>query len=181
MSTFNSTHKEIAMPQLAESLVSATIAKWLKRPGDSVDLYEPICEVITDKVNAEIPSTEEGVMGELLASEGQEVAVGEIICRIAVAGGSGEASAASAPAAQAAQPAAPAPSAPPPAASQAAGAPRRTGDARARYSPAVQALEAQHGLDPAVIPGSGMGGRVTRKDVLRHLEHGGASQAASAA
>lgn len=182
MSTFNSTHKEIAMPQLAESLVSATIAKWLKQPGDSVDLYEPICEVITDKVNAEIPSTEEGVMGELLAAEGQEVAVGEIICRIAVAGG-GEASAAPAavPAAQAAQPAAPAPSAPQPAASQAAGAPRLAGEARARYSPAVQALAAQHGLDPAVIPGSGMGGRVTRKDVLQYLERGGASQAASAA
>lgn len=178
MSTFNSTHKEIAMPQLAESLVSATIAKWLKKPGDSVDLYEPICEVITDKVNAEIPSTEEGVMGELLAGEGQEVAVGEIICRIAVAGGEAPAAV---PAAQAAQPAAPAPSAPQPAVSQTAGAPRLAGEARARYSPAVQALAAQHGLDPAVIPGSGMGGRVTRKDVLRHLEHGGASQAASAA
>lgn len=176
MSTFNSTHKEIAMPQLAESLVSATIAKWLKKPGDSVDLYEPICEVITDKVNAEIPSTEEGIMGELLAAEGQEVAVGEIICRIAVAG---DEAPAAVPAAQAAQPAAPAPSAPQPAASQAAGAPRLTGEARARYSPAVQALAAQHGLDPAVIPGSGMGGRVTRKDVLQYLERGGASQAAS--
>lgn len=76
---------DVAMPQLAESLVSATIAKWLKKPGDPIEQYEPICEVITDKVNAEIPSTMDGVMGEWLAQEGQTVNVGEVICRIATA------------------------------------------------------------------------------------------------
>ncbi|MDO3409565.1 dihydrolipoamide acetyltransferase family protein [Saccharibacillus sp. CPCC 101409] len=191
MSTEHNQPKDIIMPQLAESLVSATIAKWLKQPGESVDMYEPICEVITDKVNAEIPSTEEGVMGELLAGEGQEIAVGEIICRILTAGSGGEAAPAAkdAPAAQAPQPTVP-PAPAPAAASPRPAAPARAGAApqgaaageagamRARYSPAVQALAAQHGLDPAVIPGSGMGGRVTRKDVLRYLEHGGASAAA---
>ncbi|CAM3290712.1 MULTISPECIES: dihydrolipoamide acetyltransferase family protein [Saccharibacillus] len=177
MSTTNTTQKDIAMPQLAESLVSATIAKWLKRPGDTVDLYEPICEVITDKVNAEIPSTEEGVMGELLAAEGQEIAVGEIICRIVTAGAAP--AEAAAPAAQAT---APSPASRPgdTAAPQAASA-GEAGSMRARFSPAVQALAAQHGLDPAVIPGTGMGGRVTRKDVLQYVEHGGASRAAASA
>ena len=80
---------DVTMPQLAESLVSATIAKWLKKPGDSIEQYEPICEVITDKVNAEIPSTLDGVMGDILAQEGQTVNVGDIICRIAVASGKG--------------------------------------------------------------------------------------------
>lgn len=186
MSTSNSTQKEIAMPQLAESLVSATIAKWLKRPGDTVDLYEPICEVITDKVNAEIPSTEEGIMGELLASEGQEIAVGEIICRIVTEGGASDsASVPSAP--QAASGSAPAatPASQTPASRPASPGATASGHAeggmRARYSPAVQALAAQHNLDPAVIPGSGMGGRVTRKDVLQYLERGGASQASAPA
>lgn len=188
MSTTNSTQKEITMPQLAESLVSATISKWLKRPGDTVDLYEPICEVITDKVNAEIPSTEEGVMGELLAAEGQEVAVGEIICRITAAGAPSEnnASEAAAPAQSApAAAAAPSPDRRPASLTGASAAPTAASGGevgmRSRYSPAVQVLAAQHGLDPAVIPGSGMGGRVTRKDVLQYLEHGSASQAASTA
>ncbi|NGZ74199.1 dihydrolipoamide acetyltransferase family protein [Saccharibacillus alkalitolerans] len=184
MSTPNSTQKDIAMPQLAESLVSATIAKWLKRPGDSVDLYEPICEVITDKVNAEIPSTEEGVMGELLAAEGQEIAVGEIICRIVTGGAEAapEAPAAAPQAASGSASAAPRPASPSGASAAPQGAPAGgTGGMRARYSPAVQALAAQHGLDPAVIPGSGMGGRVTRKDVLQYLERGGASRAAEPA
>lgn len=56
---------DVTMPQLAESLVSATIAKWLKQPGETVEQFEPICEVITDKVNAEIPSTLDGIMGDL--------------------------------------------------------------------------------------------------------------------
>ena len=57
---------EIVMPQLAESLVSATIDKWLKQPGESVDMYEPICEIITDKVNAELPSTVQGTLVKIL-------------------------------------------------------------------------------------------------------------------
>ncbi|MEJ8304591.1 dihydrolipoamide acetyltransferase family protein [Saccharibacillus sacchari] len=178
----NSTQKEITMPQLAESLVSATIAKWLKRPGDTVEMYEPICEVITDKVNAEIPSTEEGVMGELLASEGQEIAVGEIICRIVTEGGAADsASMPSVP--QGGSEAAPVATsavqtpAPRPASPGATSSGNAESGMRARYSPAVQALAAQHNLDPAVIPGSGMGGRVTRKDVLQYLERGGATQA----
>ncbi|WP_322905467.1 dihydrolipoamide acetyltransferase family protein [Paenibacillus campi] len=178
---------DISMPQLAESLVSATIAKWLKQPGDAVEQYEPICEVITDKVNAEIPSVMEGTMGELLAAEGQEVAVGEIICRIYGAGSTASAPAASEPAAQPAVPTQ-APAAKVQSQPQSASAPRptTTGTANAsgmagRYSPAVQSLAAEHQLDLSLITGTGAGGRITRRDVLKALENGTAQPAASTA
>ncbi|WP_310550160.1 dihydrolipoamide acetyltransferase family protein [Paenibacillus glufosinatiresistens] len=184
---------DVAMPQLAESLVSATIAKWLKQPGDPVEQYEPLCEVLTDKVNAELPSTVDGVMGEILAAEGQTVAVGDIICRIAVPvpAASGPAAA---PAGAASAPVTPAQNAPAgaarpagrPAGAAYAPAPDPSAPMRARYSPAVQSLAAQHGIDLAAVPGTGLGGRVTRKDVLAYLAEGpspaaGQPQAASPA
>ncbi|KKO52061.1 dihydrolipoamide acetyltransferase family protein [Paenibacillus sp. DMB20] len=148
---------DVAMPQLAESLVSATIAKWLKKPGDRIEQYEPICEVMTDKVNAEIPSTMDGIMGEILAEEGRTVSVGEIICRI-------RAEASVAP-----ETAAPVQSRP--VSSQ---VPAAVGELmRARYSPAVQSLAAEHGIDLSRVTGTGMGGRITRKDVLMFIEQGG--------
>ncbi|GGH25001.1 dihydrolipoamide acetyltransferase family protein [Paenibacillus segetis] len=157
---------DVTMPQLAESLVSATIGKWLKKPGDSVEQFEPICEVITDKVNAEIPSTMDGIMGELLAEEGQEIKVGTVICRIettdagvdlisddkssdvndnARVSNSGIATDQS---------------------------------QRSRYSPAVQTLAAQHGINLQNVPGTGLGGRITRKDVLAYIDGGGAAPSA---
>ncbi|WP_339310473.1 dihydrolipoamide acetyltransferase family protein [Paenibacillus sp. FSL M7-0896] len=177
----NTTLTDVIMPQLAESLVSATIGKWLKQPGDSIEQYEPICELITDKVNAELPATVDGTMAELLAEEGQTVSVGEIIARIAVAGSAAPAAAAPSPAASGD---APTPAAAPAAASgtapQAAHAaarppmPAAAYDAaapmRARYSPAVQTLAAEHGINLAAVPGTGLGGRITRKDVLTFLE-----------
>ncbi|GGA22579.1 dihydrolipoamide acetyltransferase family protein [Paenibacillus physcomitrellae] len=164
---------EVVMPQLAESLVSATIGKWLKKPGDPVEAYEPICEVITDKVNAEIPSTIDGVMGEVRASEGEVIAVGEVICVIEIAGeaeGAGTAAGNSA-GATAISDAVQADS------SAQTGLPAAAGDQsqRARYSPAVQTLAAEHNIDLRQVAGSGMGGRITRKDVLAYIEHGGAN------
>ncbi|MBY0010342.1 dihydrolipoamide acetyltransferase family protein [Paenibacillus typhae] len=162
---------DVVMPQLAESLVSATIGKWLKQPGDRVEEYEPICDLITDKVNAELPSTVEGTLVELLAEEGQVISVGEVIARIAVAGAAGSSAPAAGTAPQAA--AAPAPAAPvrPAALSlSAADAPMRS-----RYSPAVQTLAAEHRIDLSAVPGTGLGGRITRKDVLAYLENGGAA------
>ncbi|WP_136606273.1 dihydrolipoamide acetyltransferase family protein [Paenibacillus dokdonensis] len=157
---------DVVMPQLAESLVSATIAKWLKQPGEKVEQYEPICEVLTDKVNAEIPSTVDGVMAELIAEEGQKVGVGEIICRMAVAG--------QAPAPAQTQPHQESPSNAP------AG---NTGDQsmRSRYSPAVQSLAAEHGVNLSAVQGTGMGGRITRKDVLAFVEKGGNGSPSAAA
>ena len=72
----------IVMPQFAESVVSATIGKWLKQPGDRVEEYEPLCEVITDKVTAELPSTAAGVLLEIVVAEGETVEVGSVICYI---------------------------------------------------------------------------------------------------
>ncbi|NMO96902.1 dihydrolipoamide acetyltransferase family protein [Paenibacillus lemnae] len=150
---------EVAMPQLAESLVSATIGKWLKKPGDRIEQYEPICEVLTDKVNAEIPSTLDGVMGEILAAEGVTVSVGDIICLIDAESHEAELS----PAVEKAQDIG--------SVSQAT-----TGkdvSMRTRYSPAVQSLAAQHDLNLNDIKGSGLGGRITRKDVLAFVEQRG--------
>ncbi|QSF43589.1 dihydrolipoamide acetyltransferase family protein [Paenibacillus tianjinensis] len=166
---------DVIMPQLAESLVSATIGKWLKKPGDLVEQYEPLCDLITDKVNAELPSTVEGTLVELLAEEGQTVSVGEIIARIAVAAPAGS----SAPAASAAPQAASAASAPstPAAPGRPAALAPSAADApmRSRYSPAVQTLAAEHRIDLGAVPGTGLGGRITRKDVLMFLENGGAA------
>lgn len=153
---------DVVMPQLAESLVSATIAKWLKQPGDKVEQYEPICEVVTDKVNAEIPSTIDGVMAEWVAEEGQKVAVGEVICRMAVEG----------------QAAAPIQHHQAQQDTQTNAAVELTGDQsmRSRYSPAVQSLAAEHGVNLSMVQGTGMGGRITRKDVLAFVEKGGAGR-----
>ncbi|WIV18029.1 dihydrolipoamide acetyltransferase family protein [Paenibacillus polygoni] len=160
---------EVVMPQLAESLVSATIAKWLKKPGDRVEQYEPICEVITDKVNAEIPSTVEGIMGELTAEEGQTVGVGELICRMEVHAAAGTGivgdTSETSTSDQVAQTA------------STAGA--MEGSMRNRYSPAVQSLAAEHGIDLSQVPGTGMNGRITRKDVLRFVESGNTQQQTS--
>lgn len=157
----NQKFTDMVMPQLAESLVSATIAKWLKQPGDKVEQYEPICEVITDKVNAEIPSTVDGIMGEWVAEEGQTVAVGEVICRIAAAGAAG------APAEE--WPQAEPHTTPAPVQAEASG----DQSMRGRYSPAVQSLAAEHGVNLSAVQGTGMGGRITRKDVLAYIENGG--------
>lgn len=163
---------DVIMPQLAESLVSATIGKWLKQPGDPVEAYEPLCELITDKVNAELPSTVDGVMGELLAEEGEVVNVGEVICRIV------EPVSASAPSQNDTAIAASNVS------NEAAGHNKSTANSgetmRARYSPAVQTLAAEHNIDLTLVTGTGMGGRITRKDVLSFIEGGGAAAAASA-
>ncbi|WP_336780705.1 dihydrolipoamide acetyltransferase family protein [Paenibacillus illinoisensis] len=163
---------EVIMPQLAESLVSATIGKWLKKPGDRVEQYEPICEVITDKVNAEIPSTVDGIMGDLLVEEGTTIAVGEAICRMQVAAADDEQVAEQVT--QVSQqnnaqqgsvtPAGHDPNQP----------------MRNRYSPAVQSLAAEHGLNLQAIQGTGAGGRITRKDVLAIIAQGGQTSIPSA-
>lgn len=155
---------EIVIPQLAESLVSATIGKWLKQPGDYVEQYEPICELITEKVNAELPSTVEGTLLELLVPEGETVPVGTAVAVIAEKGAASGDTGTAAPApAQAAEPAASAPSA--------------DGSMRGRYSPAVQQLAAKYGIHLQELTGTGLGGRITRKDVLRYIEQGPAASA----
>ncbi|MGO4731735.1 dihydrolipoamide acetyltransferase family protein [Paenibacillus sp. 2KB_22] len=170
---------EVIMPQLAESLVSATIGKWLKKPGDRVEQYEPICEVITDKVNAEIPSTVDGIMGDLLVEEGTTIAVGEAICRMQVAASDEEAAEQVTQVSQQQEHVQQHVSHTPVAASNTAGHDPNQ-PMRNRYSPAVQSLAAEHGLNLQSIQGTGAGGRITRKDVLAFVAQGGNAAGSSA-
>ena len=180
----------VNMPQLGESVTEGTIAKWLKQPGEPVAKYESIAEVITDKVNAEIPSPADGVMGELIAAEGDVVAVGLPICTIetevaAEAPAAVASAPASAPAPATPQPLpAPAPQpAPVPVAQQVAPHAVNGGGAAApatHMTPAVRMLVREHDVDVSQIQGSGIGGRVTKKDVLEFVQRRDAAQVAPA-
>jgi len=155
---------QIKMPQLGESVTEGTVEKWLKREGEFVKRDEPIVEVVTDKVNAEIPSPFEGTLVKIDAGEGQVVRVGAVIAQIETT-----AAAAAAAPAPATPKAAPAPAAAPAAAPAPTAAPAQRapgGEEHARLSPAVRKLAAERGIDPSSIQGSGLGGRVTREDVL---------------
>ena len=168
---------QIKMPQLGESVTEGTVDKWLKNEGDFVKRDEPLVEVITDKVNAEIPSPFEGKLVKITAAQGETVQVGAVIAQIEVAGAPA-AAAAPAPAKQqqAAASVSEAASEAPGPATQAA--PAGGGNGNARLSPAVRKLAAEHGIDPTSLRGSGMGGRVTRDDVLAAV--GGAAAPAQA-
>jgi 2-oxoisovalerate dehydrogenase E2 component (dihydrolipoyl transacylase) len=153
---------QIKMPQLGESVTEGTVDHWLKNEGDFVKRDEPLVEVVTDKVNAEIPSPFEGKLVKITAAQGETVQVGAVIAQIEVAG-AGSAATGTTQAAPKPEPqvAAEAPLPAPEVATGGGG-----GDGRARLSPAVRKLAAEHGLDPATLRGSGLGGRVTRDDVL---------------
>src|ERR1700736_3091953 len=164
---------QIKMPQLGESVTEGTVDKWLKNKGAFVKRDEPLVEVITDKVNAEIPSPFEGKLVKITAAQGETVLVGAVIAQIEVAGAPA-AAATQAPAKQqqaTASVSEAAPEAPGP-------APAGGGNGNARLSPAVRKLAAEHGIDPTTLRGSGMGGRVTRDDVLTAV--GGAAAPAQA-
>ena len=148
---------DILVPTLGESVTEATIAQWLKKPGEAVAVDEPLVELETDKVTLEVNASAAGVLAEVLAQEGDNVEVGALLGRIA----EGEAAPASAPAEAAkAEPAKaePAPKAAPPVAAAVA------------LSPAVRKLVEDNRLDPTQIPGTGKGGRIIKEDVLAALE-----------
>ena len=180
---------KVTMPQLGESVAEGTIGRWLKKPGDRVEKYEPIVEVVTDKVNAEVPSPFAGILTAILAEEGAVVPNNADIAEIETAEAAEATSPApassatlpSAPAPAPAAPAAPAQAAPGPAlmpraeTADAASAPARSTlpearDPDARMTPAVRRLLREHGLSAAQIPGTGGGGRITRDDVLAVVE-----------
>jgi len=158
---------EIPMPQFAESVVEATIGKWLKKPGDPVEEYEPICEIISEKVTAELPSTVSGRLHEIFVAENETVQVGTVICTIELAEASGAgAGAGSGSGSQAAQGTSSA------AAHRAVQAGGTSGDEsmRSRISPVVRRLADEHGIDLSQVTGTGIGGRITRRDVEKFLE-----------
>ncbi|GGJ78045.1 2-oxoisovalerate dehydrogenase E2 component (dihydrolipoyl transacylase) [Anoxybacillus voinovskiensis] len=156
--------EKITMPQLGESVTEGTISKWLVSVGDKVNKYDPIAEVMTDKVNAEIPSSFTGVIKEIIAQEGETLPVGAVICTMETEGeGAVTAETAEAPKAEAAAPA--------PTQTQAQ-APKKPAGEKGRYSPAVLRLAQEHNIDLEQVQGTGMGGRITRKDVLKLIESG---------
>ncbi len=155
---------EVKLPQLGESTYEGTIGKWLKQPGERVERYEALVEIITDKVNVEMPSPFAGTLTKILVSEGQTVPAGTPIALMDTGNGAG-ATEEAAPAARATPGAAPSP---PPAARPAPPAEERT-----RLSPVVRKLAQEHGIaleELERLQGSGAGGRVTKDDVLAHLE-----------
>lgn len=193
----------IVVPQLGESVVEGTIGKWLKKVGDPIAKDEPIVEIITDKINIELPAPSAGTMGPIAVPEGAVAQVGDPLGVIlgpgesapaggAPAGAGAPAKAAPAPApAKAGSPSAAPASGTAPSRPAAAGAPVMAGTALAsspdgpssdgmRLSPAVRKLVKEHQLDVSRIRGSGMGGRVTREDVLGAIESGTATAAAPA-
>lgn len=170
---------EVTMPQLGESLVSATIDQWLKQPGDSVDMYEPLCELITDKVNAELPSTVKGTLVKILAGAGETIEVGAAICLVETEAEAAEGHAETpTPVSQKSEPAQTS-ARPSGVAAAAAVAFDANAPMRARYSPAVQRIAAERGIDLSLVPGTGEGGRITRKDVLDY-KPGAAAQSPAA-
>jgi len=183
---------DVVMPQMGESIFEGTITKWLKKPGDKVERDEPLFEISTDKVDAEIPAPAAGVLKEIKVGEGQTVPIQTIVGVIDSDGAAAAAPApapakteapspaaqpkvaavpASAPAASAAKPA-PAPPAPVPAAGPAA-PPRRPGE-RIHSSPLVRRLAKENNIDLATVSGTGAGGRISKKDILEVIQ-GGAS------
>lgn len=182
------------MPQMGESIAEGTVSRWLKKVGDEVKRDEPIFEISTDKVDAEIPSPSAGVLAEIIVGEGKTVAVQTIVARIETEKGAAIAAAPSvAPAAPASAPVpAPAPSAPARTlvpvmvAQPTVAAPRGPGGTfeeriRTKSSPLVRRIAAEHGVEISQLTGSGIMGRVTKRDLIGFLESGAPAPAPAVA
>ncbi|HEX7979951.1 MAG TPA: dihydrolipoamide acetyltransferase family protein [Gemmatimonadaceae bacterium] len=192
---------DVIMPQMGESIAEGTLSKWLKRVGDEVKRDEAIFEISTDKVDAEIPSSVAGVLAEILVGEGQTVAVQTVVARIETEKGAAVAAAAAAPtptaaseerapvaaesAARGAPPTAQAATAAPAAShpSAAADIPATGGNGfeervRTKSSPLVRKIAAEHGIELARVHGTGIAGRVTKKDIESYLASGATVAAA---
>src|SRR5688500_3009462 len=198
---------DVIMPQMGESIAEGTLVKWLKKPGDKVQRDENLFEISTDKVDAEIPSPASGILGEILVQENQTVEVGTVVARLLqegeVAGGGGTtaqapAGEAEAPPAAEAQPDG-APSvrsrppgedrwaAPEPATAEPVDAgegdgkgsrlPTKSELRRQRSSPLVRNIAAEHGVDLSEVQGTGLSGRVTKRDILAYVESAEAAPA----
>jgi pyruvate dehydrogenase E2 component (dihydrolipoamide acetyltransferase) len=192
---------EVPMPQMGESIAEGTVSKWLKQVGDDVGRDEPLLEISTDKVDAEIPSPAAGTLAEILVSAGDTVEVGTVVAVIETEKGAAAAKPAEAPAAPSAapqaqqaaaaskqadasaaagaqaadaDPAAPGEEAAPPADESAEPGDESAEDRlRRRSTPVVRRIAAEHGIDIADVEGSGHAGRVTKQDIMSFIEKGG--------
>ncbi|EOD3112886.1 dihydrolipoamide acetyltransferase family protein [Listeria monocytogenes] len=154
--------EKITMPKLGESVTEGTISSWLVKPGDTVEKYDAIAEVLTDKVTAEIPSSFSGTIKEILAEEDETLEVGEVICTIETAdAGSSE------PVAEVEETETKAPEKQETKQVKLADAP-----ASGRFSPAVLRIAGENNIDLSTVEGTGKGGRITRKNLLQVIENG---------
>jgi pyruvate dehydrogenase E2 component (dihydrolipoamide acetyltransferase) len=168
---------DIIMPQMGESIVEGTITKWLKKPGDKIQRDEPLFEISTDKVDAEIPAPASGVLQEIKVSEGTTVGVNTVVGTIATDGEAAATPAKAAPAAAAPAPAEkkeeknPAAAA---ASAETASAPSASsaeeGSEEARSSPLVRKIAREHGVNLSQVSGTGLGGRITKQDIMAFIE-----------
>lgn len=190
---------DVPMPQMGESIAEGTLTRWFKQAGDTVERDEPLFEISTDKVDAEVPAPASGVLAEIIVEEGATVEVNTVVARIGEAGAASAAPPAPAPAAApepvaaapaaaptpvpapptpAPVPAAPAPAAPAPVAAAAVA----NGSHKVRSSPLVRRIARDNGIsDLSVIPGTGAGGRVTKDDILGFIASGTSAPATPAA
>ncbi len=156
---------DVVMPQMGVSVSEGTVTKWNKQVGDQIEADETLLEISTDKVDTEVPSPASGVVSEILVEEGATVEVGTVLARIGGEAGAAEpAPARPSPEPAAAEPAAAAPEVVEPV------APSENG--KSFVSPVVARIASEHGIDPAQVPGTGTGGRVTKKDIQAFLEAG---------
>jgi 2-oxoglutarate dehydrogenase E2 component (dihydrolipoamide succinyltransferase) len=179
---------DVIMPQMGESIFEGTITKWLKKAGDKIERDEPLFEISTDKVDAEIPSPSGGVLKEIKVAEGQTVPIQTVVAVIEASDGASS----SAPAAAPAKPEAAKQAAPPPAAKSAAPAPAAAPSApqqqtaassgeKVRSSPLVRKIARENNIDVSQVPGTGAGGRVSKSDILSAVQGGGVPAAAASA
>jgi pyruvate dehydrogenase E2 component (dihydrolipoamide acetyltransferase) len=164
---------DIIMPQMGESIVEGTITKWLKKPGDKVQRDEPLFEISTDKVDAEIPAPASGVLQEIKVTEGTTVGVNTVVGTIAADGEAAvkptKAAPAAAPPAKEEKKEEKKPTATPAPAASAAPA-QESEDEEARSSPLVRKIAREHGVNLSQVPGTGLGGRITKQDITAFIE-----------
>src|SRR5436309_46261 len=167
----------VIMPQMGESIVEGTVTKWIKKVGDRVERDEPLFEISTDKVDAEIPSPASGTLAKILVKENETVGVNTVVAVIDGEGVEKPAMAESVqtakPAATAAAPTAPRPAPPAPAVARLSG--------KVRSSPLVRRIAREHSVDLALVPASGLGGRVSKKDILSYVAQAGPAAASPVA
>jgi len=182
---------DIVMPQMGESIFEGTITKWLKKPGEKVQRDEPLFEISTDKVDAEIPAPASGVLQEIKVSEGSTVQVNTVVGTIsadgeAAAPAPSKPAASAKPAASSSAPAAPERKEPaeskgaqaPPQTKQVTEVPHHAEDEHVRSSPLVRKIAREHDVDLAQVTGSGLGGRITKQDITAFLEKQGPTASA---
>src|SRR5947207_4772867 len=147
----------VVMPQMGESIAEGTIVRWIKKVGDQVARDEPLFEISTDKVDAEIPSPAAGVLTDIKVGEGETVGVNTVVATIGQAGEVGQTTSAPTPADETVS---------------AIKAEEPSGNGRRRSSPLVRRIAKEHNVDISQISGSGLGGRVTKHDILDFIQEG---------